>query len=43
MLQDLAVKGKVINMLKKKGLLAKNCNFNLVPGEEFVFEASKAK
>ena len=43
MLQDLAAKGKVINMLRTKGLPAKDCNFNLVPGEEFVFEVSKAK
>ena len=39
---DLAEKGKVINMLKKNGLSAEDCNFNLVPGEKFVFDAPGA-
>jgi hypothetical protein len=39
MLVDLAEKIKVINMLKNNGLPAEDCNFNLVPGEEFVFGA----
>lgn len=38
MLVDLAEKGQAINTLKKNGLPAADCNFNLVPGEEFVFE-----
>ncbi|TXI50806.1 MAG: hypothetical protein E6Q50_02270 [Lysobacter sp.] len=37
MLTDLAEKGEAINVLKSGGLAAKDCNFNLVPGEEFVF------
>lgn len=40
MLEDLAEKGNVINMLKKGGLPAEDCNFNLVPGEKFVFDAT---
>jgi hypothetical protein len=39
MLQDLTNKGEAINLLKSNGLEAKDCNFNLVPGEEFVFQA----
>jgi hypothetical protein len=39
MLQDLTSKGEAINLLKSNGLEAKDCNFNLVPGEEFVFQA----
>lgn len=42
MLEDLAEKRRVINMLKKNGLPAEDCNFDLVPGEEFVFDAPKA-
>jgi hypothetical protein len=38
MLDDLAEKGEAINTLKRNGLPAADCNFNLVPGEEFVFE-----
>lgn len=38
MLVDLADKGHTINALKETGLPAEDCNFNLVPGEEFVFE-----
>ena len=40
MLKDLAEKGNVINTLKKDGLPGEKCNFNLVPGEEFVFDAT---
>jgi hypothetical protein len=39
LLLDLAQKGEVINMLKKNGLPSEDCNFNLVPGKEFVFDA----
>lgn len=39
MLQDLTSKGEAINLLKSNGLEAKDCNFNLVPGKEFVFQA----
>lgn len=37
MLVDLAEKGEAINLLKSGGLSAADCNFNLVPGEKFVF------
>lgn len=37
-LVDLAEKGRAINTLKGNGLPAADCNFRLVPGEEFVFE-----
>jgi hypothetical protein len=41
MLMDLAEKGgEVINMLQKNALPAEDCN--LVPGEEFVFNAPGA-
>ena len=36
-LQDLESKGNAINLLKLNGLKAEDCNFNLVPGEEFEF------
>ncbi|WP_285609359.1 hypothetical protein [Geothrix edaphica] len=39
MLMDLIEKGKVINTLKSRGLPAEDCNFNLVPGEVFVFDS----
>jgi hypothetical protein len=42
MLADLAEKGKVINALQSNGLPAEHCNFNLVPGEEFVFDSRGA-
>jgi hypothetical protein len=38
MLTDLASKGQAINHLKSRGLEVKDCNFNLVPGEEFSFQ-----
>jgi hypothetical protein len=38
MLQDLECKGNAINLLKNNGLKADDCNFNLVPGEEFKFD-----
>lgn len=38
MLVDLAKKGDAINRLKSDGLSGADCNFNLVPGEEFVFD-----
>lgn len=41
MLQDLASKANAINLLKLNGLKAKDCIFNLVPGEEFVFHPPK--
>lgn len=37
MLMDLAEKGEAINLLKSGGLPAAACNFNLIPGEKFVF------
>ncbi|WP_206818154.1 hypothetical protein [Chroococcus sp. FPU101] len=37
MLQDLASKTNAINLLKLNGLKAEDCNFNLVPDKEFVF------
>nr|WP_294863345.1 hypothetical protein [uncultured Pseudogulbenkiania sp.] len=36
MLADLAEKGETINRLKRSGLSAEDCNFNLVPGQPFV-------
>lgn len=42
MLEDLAEKGEIINTLHKNGLPAEDCNFNLVPGEEFVFDTRGA-
>lgn len=38
MLQDLERKASAINLLKFNGLKAEDCNFNLVPGEEFKFD-----
>lgn len=38
MLADLAEKGDAINRLKRDGRPGADCNFNLVPGEEFVFD-----
>lgn len=37
MLQDLTEKAKAINVLKRSGLRPEDCNFNLVPGQPFVF------
>lgn len=37
MLLDLTEKGEAINALKRNGLPAEDCNFNLVPGEKLVF------
>lgn len=42
MIVDLAEKGEVINALQWNGLPAEDCNFNLVPGEEFVFDSQGA-
>jgi hypothetical protein len=42
MLEDLAEKGEAIIRLKQDGLAAKDCNFNLVPGERFVFQPDTA-
>lgn len=39
MMQDLKSKMKAINLLKLDGLKADDCNFNLVPGEEFKFNS----
>lgn len=41
-LVDLAQKGEVINTLKRDGLPVEDCNFNLVPGEDFVFGSQGA-
>ena len=41
MLDDLAEKGEAINLLKLNGLQAEDCNFELTPGERFVFEPGK--
>lgn len=38
MLNDLTDKVRAIDLLKADGLPAAECNFNLVPGEEFVFQ-----
>lgn len=38
MLDDLAEKGQAIVLLKLNGLPAKDCNFNLLPGERFMYE-----
>lgn len=40
-LADLAEKGEAINLLKSDGLPAANCNFSLVPGEQFLFDSRK--
>lgn len=37
LLVDLAEKGEAINRLKRSGLRAEDCNFDLVPGVPFVF------
>jgi hypothetical protein len=42
MLVDLAEKAEAINLLKSDGLPGADCNFNLVPGEQFVFDARAA-
>lgn len=42
MIQDLAEKGQAINSLKNGGLAAADCNFNLIPGEEFIFDRPAA-
>ncbi|WP_025919279.1 hypothetical protein [Pectobacterium parmentieri] len=36
-IRDLEDKAKAINLLKINGLKPEDCNFNLVPGEKFVF------
>jgi hypothetical protein len=41
-LADLAEKGEVINRLKRSGLSADDCNFNLVPSQPFVFNLEQA-
>lgn len=41
-LQDLENKANAINLLKLNGLKAEECNFNLVPGEKFVFDPPKS-
>lgn len=41
MLKDLESKSKAINLLKINGFEAKDCNFNLVPGEQFIFQAEE--
>ncbi len=42
MLNDLAEKREAINLLKSGGLPAEACNFNLIPGEKFVFDPQVA-
>jgi hypothetical protein len=42
MLVDLAEKGEAINRLESDGLPAADCNFNLIPGEKFVFDPGAA-
>jgi len=42
MLADLAEKREAINHLKRSGLPAEDCNFNLVPGQPFVFNLEQA-
>lgn len=42
LLADLAEKGAAINRLKRSGLPAGDCNFNLVPGQPFVFNLEHA-
>jgi len=37
MLEDLTEKAESINALKRNGLPAEDCNFDLVPGQRFVF------
>ena len=37
MLRDLTEKARAINVLKRNGLPATDCNFNLEPGQPFVF------
>lgn len=39
MSRDLAEKGDAINHLKKNGLRAEDCNFNLIPGKRFVYQS----
>ncbi|MGM9489774.1 hypothetical protein [Ideonella sp. YS5] len=39
MLQDLTEKAKAINLLKRSGLRPEDCNFDLVPGQPFVFRS----
>jgi len=41
MLADLAEKGEAINRVRKSGLPAEDCNFNLVPGQQFVFNPER--
>lgn len=42
MIVDLTEKENVINTLKGNGLPAEDCNFNLVPGEKFIFDSRGA-
>ncbi|MCD9008231.1 hypothetical protein LDO31_18750 [Luteimonas sp. XNQY3] len=42
MLDDLAKKGEAIILLRLNGLPAEDCNFNLVPGQRFVFDPKDA-
>lgn len=37
-LNDLAKKGEAIILLRLNGLPPEDCNFNLVPGQRFVFD-----
>ncbi|WP_371881695.1 hypothetical protein [Caballeronia sp. S22] len=41
MMADLAEKGEAVNRLKRSGLPANDCNFNLVPGQPFVFTSKQ--
>jgi hypothetical protein len=40
---DLSEKRETINLLKSGGLPAADCNFNLIPGEKFVFDPQAAR
>lgn len=41
LLADLCEKKDIINRLKKSGLAAEDCNFDLIPGQPFVFNSEK--
>jgi len=43
MFDDLVEKGEEIYFVKAGGLPAEDCNFNLVPGERFVFDPNAAR
>jgi len=43
MFDDLVEKGEEIYFVKAGGLPAEDCNFNLVPGERFVFDSNAAR